>query len=133
MEYMLDTNICIYLIKKKPPKVLERLSGHEVSEVGVSVVTLSELEFGVQKSQQKERNGLALVQFLAPLEIAYFDEHAARQYGVLRAELENKGRPLGALDMLIAAHARALGAVLVTNNTREFRRVPELTIENWTR
>ncbi len=131
MKYMLDTNICIYLIKKKPAKVLERLAEHEVSEVGLSAITLSELEFGVQKSEQKERNTLALAEFLAPLEVVPFDHVAAKDYGTVRAGLEQKGKPLGALDTLIAAHALALGSTLVTNNTREFRRVPGLKVENW--
>lgn len=132
MTYMLDTNMCIYIIKRKPLEVIDRLRRTRISEVCVSSVTAGELFFGVAKSARPDRNRIALAQFLAPLEIAPFDSEAAEAYGAIRAGLERKGAPIGALDTLIAAHAFSLGCTLVTNNEREFTRVPELRIENWT-
>ena len=131
MRFMLDTDMCIYLIKKKPPKAIAKLRSLTVSEAGISSITLSELEFGVAKSTQQEKNKMALLEFVAPLEIAAFDDLAAAEYGLVRAFLESKGTPIGPLDTLIAAHARALRCVLVTNNQREFSRVPDLLLENW--
>lgn len=131
MKYMLDTNICIYLIKKKPPNVLHRLQSLRVSNVCLSSITLAELEYGVAKSQRREQNLLALTEFLSPLDILPFDEAAAREYGFLRYELEKAGTPIGAMDMLIAAHALSTGSVLVTNNANEFRQVKGLPLENW--
>ena len=133
MKYMLDTNICIYAIKKNPKKVLAHLMKTQVSDVCISSITLSELEYGVQKSSRKEQNTIALAKFAAPLEVAPYDALAAREYGEIRASLEKTGNPLGALDTLIAAHARALRVTLVTNNEREFNRVPDLYVENWTK
>ncbi|MBI5843054.1 MAG: type II toxin-antitoxin system VapC family toxin [Deltaproteobacteria bacterium] len=131
MRYMLDTNICIYLIKKKPQSVIERLRGLSVSEVGISSITLAELLYGVSKSAQPQKNRDALEGLLAPLEIANFDDRAAQCYGVIRAGLERRGAVIGAMDMLIAAHAMSISAILVTNNTREFARVEKLVMENW--
>ena len=130
-RYMLDTNTCIYIIKRKPPEVFEHFRNIGISRVGVSSITLSELEYGAAKSAKPEQNQLALVQFVAPLEIMPYDDGAAHCYGELRAYLERKGRGIGALDMLISVHAVSAGCVLVTNNVREFIRVPNLTIENW--
>ena len=131
IKYMLDTNICIYIIRKKPERVLRRLQRYRVSNIGVSAITLSELEYGVAKSIKPQQNKLALTEFLAPIEIVPYDDMAAQQYGELRAHLERKGTPFGSLDMLIASHALSLKCVLVTNNEVEFRRVPGLKIENW--
>lgn len=131
MRYMLDTNICIALIKRKPPKALRRFDRLTAGDVGISAITLAELRYGVAKSQNQERNRQALEEFLLPLEIADFDESAAAAYGTVRADLENAGRPIGPLDTQIGAHAQSLGAVLVTNNTAEFRRIKGLKIENW--
>jgi tRNA(fMet)-specific endonuclease VapC len=127
---MLDTNICIYLINKRPPKVLERFHRHEVGDIGVSSVTVAELAYGVAKSGS-ERNRAALEGFLLPLEIADFDQKAAWRFGAIRGALERAGKPIGPYDMQIAAHALALGSTLVTNNLREFQRVPGLKVENW--
>ena len=104
MQYLLDTNICIYLIKKKPEQVLTRLRETEISAVGISTITLSELEYGVEKSQRPAQNRMALTQFAAPLEIVPYDDRAAREYGCLRCALELRGQPIGPLDQLIAAH-----------------------------
>ena len=131
MKVMLDTNTCIAIIKRKSPQVLKRLDACQVGEVGISWVTLAELEFGVAKSQHLEKNRAALDEFVLPLEIAGFDRDVARVYGQVRAALEKKGTPIGALDLLIGAHALAQGATLATNNTREFSRIKGLTIVDW--
>jgi tRNA(fMet)-specific endonuclease VapC len=128
---MLDTNICIYLIKKKPPGVLKKLAEHKISEVGISAITVAELEYGVEKSAQTDKNRDALAEFLAPFEIMPFDERASLEYGRIRAHLERKGTLIGSMDMLIAAHAQSLGVTLVTNNAKEFKRMPHLQVENW--
>ncbi len=132
MKAMLDTNMCIYLIKKQPQSVLERFAEFPVGEVGISVVTLAELEYGASKSRHPVKNRAALDQFIAPLEVADFDREATVVYGRIRAALEARGRPVGAMDLLIAAHALSLGARLITNNVRELSRVPGLRVENWT-
>jgi tRNA(fMet)-specific endonuclease VapC len=131
MRFLLDTSICIYCIKQKPRAVLDRLRQLPVSGVGVSAVTVAELEFGVFKSADPARNRAALLAFLSPLEIAAFDDRAAEEYGRIRAHLQARGTPIGPLDLLIAAHGLSLGATLVTNNEREFCRVPGLAVENW--
>lgn len=128
--YLLDTNICIYLINERPRQVIERFRRHALSTIGVSSITVAELAFGVAKSAST-RNRAALQGFLVPLVIAPFDVNAALAYGDLRATLERQGQPIGPLDMQIAAHALSLNAVLVTNNEREFRKVPGLALENW--
>jgi tRNA(fMet)-specific endonuclease VapC len=131
MRFMLDTDSCIVLIKRKPAKMLDKLTSHAPGDIGLSTVTLAELRYGVAKSAQKERNNQALDEFLLPLEIADFDEMSAGAYGEVRAALEKAGTPIGPLDTQIGAHALSLGAVLVTRNTREFRRVPGLAVEDW--
>ena len=133
MEYILDTNICIYIIKKKPIRVFEKFSELPLGSVGVSTITLAELQYGVKKSAQPEKNQLALNQFLIPLEIADFDSEAAAEYGEIRATLEKGGTPIGPLDTLIAAHAKSLKLTLITNNEKEFGRIAGLSIENWTK
>ena len=131
MRYMLDTNTCIYIINKKPVRVIRRLRELDISDVGISSITLSELDYGVEKSQNKVRNRIALTEFVTPLDIAPYTTLAAREYGKIRSLLESQGRPIGPLDTLIAAHALGLNCTLVTNNLDEFSRVPELQVENW--
>ncbi len=131
MIYLLDTNTCIYLIRQHPPQVLSRFKILRPGDVGLSSVTVAELEYGVSKSARPERNRQALNGFLLPLEILPFDARAASVYGQIRATLERQGTPIGALDLLIAAHALSLGITLVSNNVREFQRVPGLVLENW--
>ena len=131
MKVMLDTNTCIALIKRKPPQVLRHLTAYKVGDIGVSWVTLAELEFGVAKSQHQEKNQAALDEFVLPLEIANFNREAARVYGRVRAVLEKKGTPIGALDVMIGAHALSLGVTLATSNTREFSRIKGLTVVDW--
>jgi len=133
IRYLLDTDICIYVIREQPDTVIRHLRQVEATEVGISAITLSELAYGVEKSRHKERNRQKLAEFLAPLQIAAYDERAGGYYGTLRAQLEEVGRPIGPLDALIAAHALSLGCTLVTNNEREFSRVSGLSIENWAR
>ena len=130
MRYMLDTNICIYAIKHKPERVLLRLQEHDPSEICISSVTYAELVHGVEKSQAIERNRVSLTLLLANIEIMNFDSLAAESYGKIRADLERAGKPIGPLDMMIAGHAKALGYVVVTNNTKEFGRVEGLKLEN---
>ncbi|MEO7400647.1 MAG: type II toxin-antitoxin system VapC family toxin [Polaromonas sp.] len=130
MSYMLDTNICIYVINARPPTVLARFRLARLGQIGVSSVTAAELAFGVAKSGSV-RNREALEMFLAPLEVLPFDASVMWHYGDLRAGLERRGQPIGALDTMIAAHALASNTILVTNNTREFTRVPGLRLENW--
>jgi len=131
MLCMLDTDICIYLIKRKPIHVLDRLKTFRPGEVAVSSVTVAELQYGVYKSSRPERNQEALAEFLLPLEVVSFDESAAAHYGEIRTYLERKGNIIGAMELLIAAHARSLSLALVTNNIQEFQRVPGLHAENW--
>jgi len=131
MKYLLDTNICIYLIKKKPVSVIHRFDEHPVGDIGISSITVAELSFGVQKSQHRKQNQAALLQFLSPLVIADFNSDAAFGYGHIRAELESRGTSIGSLDTLIAGHAASMNVILVTNNEREFSRVPGLIVENW--
>lgn len=131
IKAMLDTNICIYLIKDKPPEIRERFKAYAFGELGISSIVVSELMYGVQKSAQPEKNLTALNAFLLPLKILPFDEDAARWYGVIRTELEKKGTPIGGMDMLIAAHAMALDCTLITHNIREFKRVKGLKVETW--
>lgn len=132
MEYLLDTNICIYIIKKKPANVFERFKTLKIGDVGISSITLAELQYGVEKSSNIEKNRDALQKFLTPIEIVDFGYDATIEYGKIRTELEKKGTPIGPLDMLIASHAKSMDIVLVTNNVKEFERVSGLKIENWT-
>lgn len=131
MKYMLDTNICIGLIRQKPQKLIRRLTHCEPGEVGVSSITIAELAFGANKSDQIEQNLSALEQFLLPVEIADFDQQASAAYGVIHAYLEREGKVIGSMDMLIGAHALSLGVTLITNNTNEFQRIAKLKIEDW--
>lgn len=131
MKYMLDTNICIYVIKKKPEAAIRKFLAHDPDDLCISAITCAELIHGVEKSQAKEKNRLALSLFLSPVTVLDFGIRAAREYGRVRAELERKGTPVGPMDMLIAGHARSEGLTVVTNNTREFSRVEGLAVENW--
>ncbi len=131
MNYLLDTDICIYLIRKKPPERIQKFNAYVVGDIGISSISVAELQFGVQKSRQPDQNQLALEQFLIPLIVVDFDYEAALVYGRISAALESKGTPIGALDTLIAAHALTRGLMLITNNTKEFARIPNLKIVDW--
>lgn len=128
---MLDTNICIYIIKNKPLNVLEELKKCDVGDIILSSITVSELVYGAYKSQFVEKNLKAIEHFLVPFDVAEYDYKAAFEYGKIRATLEKQGQPIGSLDMLIAAHAKSLDITLVTNNLKEFERVEALKLENW--
>lgn len=132
MKYMLDTNICIYAIKHKPPEVIKNFLKHTPDELCISSITYGELMHGVEKSQAVERNRMAITLFLSSIAILPFDSYAAEEYGKVRADLELKEMPIGPMDLLIAGHARAARLILVTNNTREFFRVSGLQVEDWT-
>ena len=127
---LLDTNICIYIINQKPPKVLDRFKEFSAGEIGISSVVAAELAFGVEKTGSI-RNKQALELFMAPLTIAPFDAGCVWFYATLRSQLEKMGQAIGSLDAMIAAQALALDLPLVTNNQKEFSRVPNLKLENW--
>lgn len=131
MRILLDTNICIYMIKNKPPEVRKHFEKYSIGDIGISTITIAELEYGVQKSKAKEKNSNALQAFLMPLEFLPFDDASARTYGKIRAELEQAGKPIGCMDMLIAAQAVAHNCILVTHNLKEFARIENLRCETW--
>jgi tRNA(fMet)-specific endonuclease VapC len=131
MRYLLDTNSCIYIIKRSPERLMLRFKRLRVGDVGVSAITVCELQFGVSHSSQPEKNQRALTEFLGPLEILDFPAKASVVYGEIRTRLQRAGTPIGSYDLLLAAHALDCDLTLVTNNVREFSRVPDLRIENW--
>ena len=130
-RYLLDTNICIYIATHNPPAVRERFARHASSELAMSVITFGELRFGAEKSQARERALLAIEQLASVIEVAPLPEAAGEHYGRIRATLQTQSQPIGNNDLWIAAHARAQGWILVTNNERGFARVEGLVIENW--
>ena len=131
MRYLLDTSICIALIRHRPPRLLARLQRSAVGDVGLSSITLAELHYGTARSRFPQQNREALEVFTLPLVLVPFDGTAAAAYGPLRADLEGRGTPIGAMDTLIAAHALSLSVTLATDNIREFERVRGLRVENW--
>ena len=131
MNYMLDTNICIYVMKEKPEAVLRRFQQELNAGLCISSITLAELEYGMKHSSNPIKNEQALLRFLVPLSILRFGATAAFEYGDIRDYLQKQGTPIGPLDMLIAAHARSERMILVTNNIQKFERVPNLELENW--
>ncbi len=131
MKYLIDTNICIYIMNKRPAGVIKKFKQFELGEIGISTITVSELQYGVAKSTHRKKNEVRLTEFLAPLEILAYDEMAARVYGDIRYLLEKHGQPIGPLDLLIAAHAISKGLVLITNNDKEFKRIKKLQVESW--
>ena len=130
LEYLLDTNIVIYTMKNRPQRVKRRFQQHH-GQMGISTVTIGELVFGAEHSQQAERNLADLEALAARLEVLPFDNQAAYHFGQIRAALYRTGQPIGPYDMMIAGQARAAGLKLVTNNVKEFERVPGLLLENW--
>ena len=131
MNYLIDTNICIYIMNKRPSKVIIKFKEFEVGEIGISSITVSELQYGVSKSINRKKNQLRLDAFLAPFEILPYDESAAIRYGDIRIQLEKQGQPVGPLDLLIAAHALSLKLTIITNNEKEFTRIKSLKVQNW--
>lgn len=133
MKYLIDTNICIYIMNNHPDNIINRFKQLELGDIGVSTVSISELQYGVSKSRHREENQIRLEEFLAPLEICPYDKTAASAYGDIRCHLEKIGKLIGPLDMLIAAQALGHGWALVTNNEDEFKRVKGLKVQNWTK
>lgn len=131
VRYLLDTNICIYIAKHNPPVVRERFARHSATELAMSVITLGELRFGAEKSQSRERALAVINQLETMMQIAALTETVGEHYGQIRAVLQRAGQTIGNNDLWLAAHARAEGWILVTNNEREFLRVDGLQIENW--
>lgn len=132
LKYMLDTNIVIYTINNRPDHIRSLFKQHE-NQICISTVTLGELVFGAEHSQQVERNLSDIEAMTARLNVLFYDDKAAYQFGQIRSDLYRTGQPIGPYDMMIAGHARALGLILVTNNIKEFARVPGLLLENWNR
>jgi len=130
LKYMLDTNIVIYTIKKRPKQVRRIFKQHK-GQMCISIITLGELVFGAEHSQQVERNLADIEGMVARLEVLPFNGKAAYHFGRIRAELYSTGQPIGPCDMMIAGHARASGLILATNNVKEFVRIPGLLLENW--
>jgi tRNA(fMet)-specific endonuclease VapC len=129
--YLLDTNICIFIKNKKPYHVLHKLKSILDKGVVVSSITVAELHYGVYKSQQIGKNRISLIEFLAPFEIICFDDEDAEKFGIIKAELSKQGNIIGPYDLLIASQAIAKDLILVTNNTNEFSRIPDLKLEDW--
>ncbi len=129
--YLLDTNICIYIIKKKPVDVLKTLKTKSKKDIYVSSITIAELEYGVAKSQFPEKNKVALIEFLSIFNILPFDDTDAVEFGMIKTDLEKKGKIIGPMDLLIAGQAKSKKLILITNNVKEFERVEGLKIENW--
>jgi tRNA(fMet)-specific endonuclease VapC len=128
--WMLDTNICIYLMRRRAPELTDRFEAR-ADRIFIFSITLAELNFGVMRSPQRAREEARMAELLARVDVLPFDALAAAQYGLVRADLEQRGQPIGPLDTLIAAHALAEGMTLVTNNRREFDRVAALAVEDW--
>jgi tRNA(fMet)-specific endonuclease VapC len=131
MKVLLDTNICIYMIRNKPPEVRKRFEALVPGDIFVSSITVAALQYGVEKSAAKAQNALALESFLLPLEIVAFDYESALAYGKIRADLERRGMPIGGMDMLITAQALAHNFTVVTHNLRKFQRIQGLICESW--
>ena len=131
MNYLLDTNICIYIINKKPSSVINRVQTKRPEQIAISTITQAELEYGMAQSRNVHQNRIALLEFLFPFLLIDFDQMAAVQYGLIRASLEARGKPIGSMDMLLAAQAKSRDLILVTNNEKEFHRIDGLKLENW--
>lgn len=132
MQYLLDTNICIYIINRSPSHVFEKFKDLSIGDIGISAITYCELQFDVTNSSKPDQNQRALTEFLAPLDVLDFPSGAAIIFGSIRTALNHTGTPIGNYDLLIAAHAIHEKLTLVTNNTKEFNRIPKLKLENWT-
>ena len=131
MQYMLDTDMCNYIIKEHPIKVLEHFQKLDMNTICISIVTYAELMYGVERSSSKRINHAVVKDFTKHLDVVKWDLEAADCYAVIRTELEAKGSPIGAMDMMIAAHSQSINAVLVTNNQKHFSKVKGIKIENW--
>ena len=131
MKYLIDTNICIYIMNKRPVSVIEKFKTMTPGDIGISSITVSELQYGVAKSSRKVENSRRLNEFLLPFDILPYDSSAAAAYGDIRYQLENAGQTIGPLDMLIGAHALSQNLIVITNNIKEFSRIANLVAENW--
>lgn len=131
LRYLLDTNICIYIAKQRPPEVARRFARLAAGTVGMSLITYGELRYGAEKSQRGAEALATLEQLVELIPVLEPSAVVGETYGTLRAHLERLGTPIGNNDLWIAAHALALGVTLVSNNTREFERVPKLKLQNW--
>ena len=129
--YLLDTNICIYIIKKKPPEVLKKLKSKSLDDIFISSITVAELEYGAAKSDFPEKNKISLIEFLSIFNILPFNDKDAVEFGIIKADLSKKGKIIGPMDLLISAQAKSRKLILVTNNVKEFERIPDIRIENW--
>lgn len=131
MKCMLDTNIIVYAKNSRPEIVLQKFQAYSPADLCISAITMGELEYGICNSSKPGQNRLALLTFLSGIEIVPFDANAAREYGLIRFDLKRRGEPIGANDLLIAAHAKSLGLTLITNNTKEFQKIDGLSVEDW--
>jgi len=131
MNYLIDTNTCIYIMNRRPRGIIDKCRQFQPGDIAVSAITVSELQYGVAKSSSPLKNQSRLDEFLLPFDILPYDEAVAQVYGTIRSRLEKQGKPIGPLDFLIAAHALSRGLILVTNNEKEFARIQNLRIENW--
>jgi tRNA(fMet)-specific endonuclease VapC len=129
--FLLDTNICIYIVNKHPQHIIQRIETYNPIDIKISTISVAEMEYGVAKSKMREKNRIALMNFISNFEIIPFDLKDAEIYGIIRAELEQKGRIIGAYDMQLAAQALSRDYIFVTNNTKEFNRIKKLRLENW--
>ena len=133
MKYLFDTNICIYLINKKFEYLIDRVEKYGIENIGISSITIAELEYGIAKSSSphKEENRVALLEFLLPFKFIDFNQNDAYEYGRIRQDLQSKGKIIGNMDILIGSQAVSRELILVTNNEKEFKRIKDLEIENW--
>ena len=129
--FLLDTNICIYMINKNPRQVVEKIKSYRPHQIKLSSISMGELEYGISKSQQREKNRQALIHFSSAFDIVEFDDNDAEIFGLIRADLERRGLVIGPYDMQIPAQALTRDLTLVTNNTNEFSRIPHLKLTNW--
>ena len=133
MKYLLDTNICIYIINEHPSSILDTLCSKRPNEISISSITIAELHYGAERSQNTHQNRIAILEFLLPFSLLDFDQRAASCYGKIREKLESKGTPVGPMDLLLASQATAYNLIFVTNNIKEFKRIDNLRLENWLR
>ena len=131
MKYLLDTDICIYIINKRPASVLDVIRSKHPEDISISSITAAELYYGAERSQKRHQNRIAVLEFLIPFNLLDFDQRAAVSYGKIRTELESKGTPVGPMDLLLASQATAYNLIFVTNNIKEFKRIDYLHLENW--
>ena len=133
MKYLLDTNICIYIINKRPASILDIIRSKHPDEISISTITIAELNYGAARSRHPHQNRIAIFEFLIPFNLLDFDQQAALYYGKIRKKLESKGTPIGPMDLLLASQALAYNLIFVSNNIKEFKRVENLHVDNWLR